>query len=74
MNIWHGSNNNTPADVQEIAQHFAHARAEREARINAGLECGRCGKHDIEHSDAIVPLFACRDCGEVRLDLRGCEP
>ena len=44
-------------------------RAEREARIERGEICERCGGTDIEHTSAITPLFYCRECMNAWFDL-----
>ena len=48
-------------------------RLERIERIERGELCERCGGADIEHTSAITPLFCCKDCNHVVLDLRGAE-
>ena len=46
---------------------------QKKERIESGKLCERCGGTDIEHTSAITPLFCCKDCNHVVLDLRGAE-
>ena len=66
----------SPADqthATALALTMRKQRLERIERIERGELCERCGGADIEHTSAITPLFCCKDCNHVVLDLRGAE-